>query len=83
MSKPVPFKPGDIVTLKSGSCRMTVEKSNPTQPIPTAECVWFNRESNQLQRAVLPFAALHLVPAKVPELDVEPVAETAAAEPVA
>jgi uncharacterized protein YodC (DUF2158 family) len=51
------IKPGDVVVLKSGGPKMTVEKiGKNAQGIPTAWCVWF--EGSTPQKGAFPIQAI-------------------------
>lgn len=56
------FKPGDIVRLKSGGPRMTVESVSTSQPTGTrvAQCLWFEGDTRHQNEFAL--QALEVAP---------------------
>jgi len=54
------FKEGDIVKLKSGSPKMTVEYIERTSNRISVHCIWWNESKNEFNREVFPANALRI-----------------------
>jgi uncharacterized protein YodC (DUF2158 family) len=53
------FKPGDLVVLKSGGPRMTIEFVNSSDP--KIGCVWFSESTNQFYNKAFYRDAIRLI----------------------
>jgi uncharacterized protein YodC (DUF2158 family) len=54
------FKVGDVVRLKSGSPKMTVEYIERTSTKISVHCIWWNENTNEFDREVFPADALKI-----------------------
>ena len=57
------FQAGEIVTLKSGSPKMTIRKVEDDQGVPSAWCEWFDGE---VKKQVFPLTSLSKVEPRQP-----------------